>query len=111
MERYNTALAFNCFHLVRDLPGSLRSINALLTPGGLLISKTTCALDYGFSIICIPMFHLMRAVRIAPLVALFSADGLMKQMVAAGFEIVTSEYHMTGTTNPRLYVVAKKVVA
>ena len=43
--QYDAVLAFNYLHLVRDLPGTLRLIHALLADGGLFISKTGCLGD------------------------------------------------------------------
>ena len=37
---FNAVLGFNYLHLVRDLPGTLRRIHALLAAEGLFISKT-----------------------------------------------------------------------
>ena len=37
--QYDAVLAFNYLHLVRDLPGTLRRIHALLADGGLFISR------------------------------------------------------------------------
>ena len=42
-ESYNVVLAFNILHLQQDLNKALHRIHELLTPGGLLISKTVCA--------------------------------------------------------------------
>lgn len=109
--RFNAVLAFNYLHLVRDLPGTLRSINTLLAPGGLLISKTPCILDMKVGLILLPFLPLMRAVGLAPFAAVFSAEDLKKQMEVAGFEIVTTEYHATGRTDTRPFIMARKAMA
>ena len=36
--QFDTVLGFNYLHLVRDVPGTLRCIHAMLAPGGLFIS-------------------------------------------------------------------------
>ncbi len=43
--RFNAVLGFNYLHLVRDVPGTLRRIHALLAAEGLFISKTPCVGD------------------------------------------------------------------
>ena len=42
-ESYNVVLAFSVLHLQKDLNKVLHRMNELLTPGGLLITKTVCA--------------------------------------------------------------------
>lgn len=42
-ESYSVVLAFNILHLQQDLDATLERIYQLLTPGGLLITKSVCA--------------------------------------------------------------------
>lgn len=109
--RFDAVLAFNYLHLVRDLSGTLRSINKLLAPGGLFISKTPCIRDMTVGLVFLPLLPLVRAVGFAPFAAVFSAEDLRKQVEAAGFEIVITEYHATGKTDTRPYIIARKAMA
>lgn len=106
--RFNTVLAFNYLHLVRDLPGTLRSVHSLLAPGGLFISKTPCIWDMGLGLILFPVLPLLRAVGFAPFVVVFSAEDLKKRIEEAGFEIITTEYHGTRSNDKRPFIVAEK---
>lgn len=108
-DKYDIALGFNYLHLLRDLPGTLKSVNALLVPGGLFISKTPCIRDMTLGLVLLPVLPLARAVGLAPFVSGFTAGELRKQLEAAGFEVVDTEYHATGKGDARPYIVAKKV--
>ncbi|KAH8896326.1 UbiE/COQ5 family methyltransferase [Thozetella sp. PMI_491] len=108
---FDAVLAFNYLHLVRDLPGTLRSINKLLVPDGLFISKTPCVRDMKVGLIFLPLLPLMRFIGLAPFVTVFSAEEVRKQIEAADFEIVAMEYHATGNPDTRPYIVAKKAMA
>ncbi len=44
-DRYDAILAHSILHLVADVPRTLRHLNKLLKPGGLLISSTICIGD------------------------------------------------------------------
>jgi hypothetical protein len=50
----------------------------------------------------------MRAIGRAPYAGVFSEAELKQQIVAAGFDIVTTEYHATKKNDTRPYIVAKK---
>ncbi|GAB1318344.1 hypothetical protein MFIFM68171_08554 [Madurella fahalii] len=106
-SRFAAVLAFNYLHLVRDLPGTLRSIYTLLMPGGLFISKTPCLGDMNV-LVSFVVLPAMRAVGLAPYAGVFTAKELQQQISAAGFEIVTTEYHASGKSDTRPYIVAKK---
>lgn len=106
--RFDAVLAFNYLHLVRDLPGTLRSIHTMLAPGGRFISKTPCIWDMNAGPILYPVLPLMRIVGLAPFASVFSAGDFTKQLRAVGFEIVETEYHGTDKGDSRPYIVAKK---
>lgn len=104
--RFNTVLGFNYLHLVRDLTGTLRSIHALLVPGGLFISKTPCLGDMNPLIkLALP---LMQVIGKAPYAGVFSAQELSGLIAAAGFEVVSTERHASKGKDSRPFIVARK---
>lgn len=104
--RFDVVLGFNYLHLVRDLPGTLRSIHGLLAAQGLFISKTPCVGDMN------PLIRLllpaMRAIGAAPYASAFREAELKQHMEAAGFEILAVEDHATKGTENRPCIVARK---
>lgn len=104
--RFNAVLGFNYLHLVRDLPGTLRSIHRLLAAGGLFVSKTPCVGDMNPLIkLAVPA---MRAIGQAPYAGVFRAADLTRQLGDAGFDILATETHATKGDDNRPYVVARK---
>jgi ubiquinone/menaquinone biosynthesis C-methylase UbiE len=104
--QFNAVLGFNYLHLVRDLPGTLRRIHALLAAGGLFISKTPCVGDMNALIrFALPA---MRAIGKAPYAGVFRAADLSRQISAAGFDILATESHATKGNDNRPYIVARK---
>lgn len=105
-ERFNAVLGFNYLHLVRDLPGTLRHIHALLATEGLFISKTPCVGDMN------PLIRLalpaMRAIGKAPYAGVFRAAELNQHLNAAGFDIVVTENHAAKGDDGRPYIVARR---
>ena len=103
---FNAVFGFNYLHLVRDLPGTLRSIHGLLAAEGLFISKTPCVGDMN------PLIRLvlpaMRAVGQAPYAGVFRTAELSRHICAAGFEILATESHATKGRDNRPYIVARK---
>ena len=104
--QFNAVLGLNYLHLVRDLPGTLRGIHALLAAGGLFISKTPCLGDMN------PLIRLalpaMRAIGKAPYVGVFRAANLSQHIDAAGFDILATENHAAKGNDKRPYIVARK---
>jgi ubiquinone/menaquinone biosynthesis C-methylase UbiE len=92
--QFDAVLAFNYLHLVRDLPGTLRSIHALLAVEGLFISKTPCLGDMN-PLIRLALLPAMRAIGKAPYVSAFRAEDLSQLICAAGFDISATESHAT----------------
>jgi ubiquinone/menaquinone biosynthesis C-methylase UbiE len=104
--QFDAVLGFNYLHLVRDLPGTLRSIHRVLVADGLFISKTPCVRDMNpFIRLAVPV---MRAIGKAPHVTVFRAADLIQQMHAAGFDILATESHATRGKDNRPYIVARK---
>jgi len=103
---FNAVLGFNYLHLVRDLPGTLRHIHALLAAEGLFISKTPCVGDMNPLIrVVLPA---MRAIGKAPYAGVFRATDLSQYIRAAGFDILATESHATKGHDNRPYIVARK---
>jgi ubiquinone/menaquinone biosynthesis C-methylase UbiE len=106
-QQFDAVLAFNYLHLVRDLPGTLRRIHALLAAEGLFISKTPCLGDMN-PIIRLALLPAMRAIGKAPYVSVFRAPELNQLISAAGFDISATESHATKGKDTRPYIVARK---
>jgi ubiquinone/menaquinone biosynthesis C-methylase UbiE len=105
--QFDVVLGFNYLHLVRDVPGTLRGIHAVLAPGGLFISKTPCLGNMN-PLIRLVLLPAMRAIGKAPYVSVFAAADLDREIRAAGFDIVATEDHSTKGTEARPYIVARK---
>lgn len=105
--RFNAVLGFNYLHLVRDVPGTLRCIHALLTAGGLFISKTPCVGEMN-PLIRLVLLPAMRAIGKAPYVSLFGVEDLSQHISAAGFDILATESHATKGNDSRPFIVARK---
>jgi len=105
--QFNAVLGFNYLHLVRDLPGTLRCIHALLAAEGLFISKTPCVGDMNPLIrFALPA---MRAIGKAPYAGVFRAADLSQHHIcAAGFDILATESHAAKGNDNRPYIVARK---
>jgi len=108
-ERFNAVVAFNYLHLVRDIPGTLRSIHTVLAPGGLFISKTPCLRDMRGGLLMFALLPALRAFGQAPYVGIFTVADLERQIAEAGFEITTTEFHDSGGKKSRPFIVAKKL--
>jgi ubiquinone/menaquinone biosynthesis C-methylase UbiE len=104
---FDTVLGFNYLHLVRDLPGTLRRIHALLNVEGLFISKTPCVGDMN-PLIRLALLPAMRTIGMAPYAGVFRAADLSQLMRAAGFDILANEKHATKGNDNRPYIVACK---
>lgn len=103
---FDAVLGFNYLHLVRDLPGTLRCIHALLSGEGLFISKTPCVGEMN------PLIRFLvpalRAIGKAPYAGIFRVAELTRHMRGAGFDILATESHATKGNDHRPYIVARK---
>lgn len=104
---FDAVLGFNYLHLVRDLPGTLRRIHALLAPQGLFVSKTPCLGDMT-PLLRLALLPAMRAIGLAPHAGVFRAAELGAHLQAAGFEVLASENHATKGGENRPFIVARK---
>ncbi|MCR4264746.1 bifunctional 2-polyprenyl-6-hydroxyphenol methylase/3-demethylubiquinol 3-O-methyltransferase UbiG [Nitratireductor sp. ZSWI3] len=105
--RFDAVLGFNYLHLVRDLPGTLRSIHALLAADGLFISKTPCVGDMN-PFIRFALLPGMRMIGKAPYAGVFRAEELSRHISAAGFDILATESHASTGNEARPFIVARK---
>jgi ubiquinone/menaquinone biosynthesis C-methylase UbiE len=105
--QFNAVLGFNYLHLVRDLPGTLRRIHALLAAEGLFISKTPCVGDMN-PLIRSAVLPALRAIGKAPHAGVFRAADLSQHISAAGFDVLATENHATKGNDSRPYIVARK---
>lgn len=105
--QFDAVLGFNYLHLVRDLPGTLRRIHALLATDGLFISKTPCVGDMN-PLIRLVLLPAMRAIGKAPHAGAFSSAELVQHISQAGFDILATEIHSTKGNDSRPYIVALK---
>lgn len=104
---FDVILSFNYLHLVRDLPGTLRCIHALLATDGLFISKTPCIGDMN-PLIRLVLLPAMRAIGKAPYAGVFGARELHHRISCAGFDILSAESYSTKGRDNRSYIVACK---
>lgn len=104
---FDAVLGFNYLHLVRDLPGTLRRIHALLAAEGLFISKTPCIGDMN-PLIRVALLPAMRAIGKAPYANVFGVAEMSHLLSAAGFDILATEVHATKRTEARPYIVARR---
>ncbi|RYP63024.1 hypothetical protein DL771_009479 [Monosporascus sp. 5C6A] len=104
--RFTVVLGFNYLHLVRDVPGTLRSIHSLLEDGGLFIAKTACVGDMNLLLrLALPA---MQFVGMAPYVSTFRKAELSEQIGAAGFDILQTEMHSSRGNDNRPFIIARK---
>ncbi|RYP38710.1 hypothetical protein DL767_002450 [Monosporascus sp. MG133] len=104
--RFTAVLGFNYLHLVRDVPGTLRSIHSLLEDGGLFITKTPCVGDMNLLLrLALPA---ARFLGMAPYVSTFRKAELSEQIGAAGFDILQMEMHASKGNDNRPYIIARK---
>lgn len=89
---FDAVLAFNLLHLVPDLDGTLARIRDALPPGGRFVSKTPCLAGAGLTLKWRALLLALPAMRLAGkapgFVARLDAEGLVRRIEAAGFEIL-----------------------
>lgn len=105
--RFDAVLGFNYLHLVRDLPGTLHRIHALLAVEGLFISKTPCLGDMN-PFIRLALLPAMRMIGKAPYASVFRAAELSQLVSAAGFDILATETDATKGDKTCPYIVARR---
>lgn len=106
-DRFDVVLGFNFLHLVRDVPGTLRTIHALLNPGGLFISKTPCLGDMN-PLLRLLLLPAMKVVGMAPHASSFGASILEQRINESDFDILLVERHASKGIDNRPFIVACK---
>lgn len=102
---FDAVLAFNIFHLLRDIPAATREIRELLAPQGVFISKTPCLAEKN-NLLRVPIF-LMKTLGFAPYVKFLKVRELEDLIAAEGFQVIeTGDYPVSPQSR---FVVARKI--
>lgn len=104
---FDVVMTFNLIHLLQDIPRSVRRMHELLTPDGLLVSKTPCIGD--MNLFVRGVIPIMRVFGRAPFVNFIDKEGLQQAVVDSGFEII--ETGLYPAKSHSLYIVAQKADA
>jgi len=105
--QFDVVFVQNYLHLLRDLPGTLAHIHAILPLGGLLISKTPMLGQAPFYIRwLVPM---LQAVGKAPYLTMLTAADLELALTQAGFACDPTEWHASQGRDLRAFIVACKM--
>lgn len=102
-RRFDVVMAFNLLHLLPDIHSSVVRIVELIEPGGWFIAKTPCVGDMGIWVRgAIPI---MRMFGRAPFVNFVTRSDVESATVAAGLEIVETDFFPN--KSECLYIVAR----
>jgi ubiquinone/menaquinone biosynthesis C-methylase UbiE len=108
-NEYDTVMALNLLHLLKDAPGAVRHIHSLVKPGGLFISKTVTTFGAGVPWkmrllkLALPIMQMLGK---APFVQFMTTEELEGIITDAGFKIIeTGNYP---ASPPSRYIVARK---
>ena len=81
----DVVMAHNVLHLIDDWQDVIAAVHRMLKPGGVFVSSTACVRDMALPLrMIVPVG---RFLRLFPLVKVFSAGELKKNLESAGFEI------------------------
>lgn len=86
---FDVITAFNLLHLVEEMPAVLRRVNALLRPGGRLVSKTPC-IGEQTRLWGIPLY-ILNKLGLVPYVNCLKFDALESAVSDSGLQIVEAE--------------------
>lgn len=99
----DAVMAHNILHLLENWERAIAEIHRMLKPGGVFVSSTACIRDMMF------LFRLIvpvgRALRLFPLVKVFSVAELTGKLEKTGFEI---EYEWQPKKNAAVFIVCRK---
>ncbi len=99
----DAVMAHNLLHLLEDKERVMADVHRALKPGGVFVTSTACIADLMF------LFRLIvpvgRALRLFPLVQVFSAADLKESFAKAGFEI---EHEWQPKRNAALFLICRK---
>ena len=100
--RYDAILGLSILHLLEDRDAVLRKVRGLLKPGGLFVSSTVCVGDTkGIVKWLLPIGS---ALRLLPLVRVFTEGDLLRALRRAGFEV---EHNWRPAPDKAVFIVAK----
>jgi len=100
---FDMVLALNLLHLLPDRTAALAKIHRLLKPGGIFISSTVCLADRMWFLR--PVVPMLQWIGKAPYVSFVSANEVLREVAAAGFE---EQEHWTHGRANSLFLVARK---
>lgn len=99
----DAALCLSVLHLLADWRGAIETLAAMLKPGGVFVSSTTClADDYGF---IRPIAPIARLLGFFPRLSFFTQKALVAAMDEAGFAI---DHVWKPGKGKAVFIVAKK---
>ncbi|MFL0809281.1 MAG: class I SAM-dependent methyltransferase [Agarilytica sp.] len=102
-QAYDVVLALSLLHLLEDKDTAIKKIFAMLKPGGLFISSTTCLGDNMKYIgLIAPVGRLFGFM---PLIKIFTVSELIEAITASGFKIETQ---WQPGKNKAAFIVARK---
>jgi len=101
---FDAVLAHSILHLLPDKEAAIAQAFALLKPGGVFISSTTCMAKGGF---LKPLLWAGNKLGLLSMVRLFSAGALADAVKAAGFTI---EERWQPTPKTAMFLIARKPV-
>lgn len=104
--QFDVVFAQNYLHLLRDLPGTLAHVHALLREGGLLISKTPVLGQAPFYIRW--LVPTLQAVGKAPHLTMLTSADIERALAQAGFACDPTEWHGSKGRDLRAFIVACK---
>ena len=99
---FDAVLAHSILHLLSDKEAAIGQVFALLKPGGVFISSTSCMAKGGF---LKPLLWAGNKVGLLPMVKFFSADALVEVIESVGFTI---EDRWQSTPKSAVFLIARK---
>ncbi len=102
---YDVVMAHSILHLLKDPDAALAKAHAMLVPGGVFVSSTTCMGDAAVMRAIGYAVAAASATGFLPHIAVFSSGELIERMKSAGFAV---EYEWRPHANAALFVVARK---
>ena len=99
---FDAVLAHSILHLLPDKESAIAQVFALLKPGGVFVSSTTCMAKGGF---LKPVLWAGNKAGLLPLVEFFGVDALVGAVSAAGFSI---EIRWQPAPKSALFLIARK---
>lgn len=101
-QRYDAILGLSILHLLEDRDAVLRKVRSLLKPGGVFVSSTACVGDTkGIVKWLLPIGS---ALRLLPLVRVFTEGDLLRDLRRAGFDI---DHNWRPGPDKAVFIVAK----